>query len=101
MLDALTQIVREHSCTVILPLIAVGVTADDQREILGLDVVPGEDGAGGAVLAAQHRQMIVQSTMGCEASGVARMTCGPPVSTVRGMSPAMRRESPATCRHVR
>jgi transposase-like protein len=27
-------------------LIAVGVTADGQREVLGLDVVSGEDGAG-------------------------------------------------------
>ncbi|MDT0352915.1 IS256 family transposase [Pseudonocardia charpentierae] len=46
-LDALTQKVREHGRTVIVhALIAVGVTADGQREVLGLDVVSGEDGAG-------------------------------------------------------
>jgi putative transposase len=43
-LDALTQKVREHGRTVIVhALIAVGVTADGQREVLGLS---GEDGAG-------------------------------------------------------
>jgi transposase-like protein len=46
-LDALTQKVREQHRTVIVhALIAVGVTADGQREVLGLDVVSGEDGAG-------------------------------------------------------
>src|SRR3954464_6757602 len=46
-LDALTQKVREHGRTVIVhALVAVGVTADGQREVLGLDVVSGEDGAG-------------------------------------------------------
>jgi putative transposase len=41
-LDALTQKVREHGRTVIVhALIAVGVTADGQREVLGLDVVSG------------------------------------------------------------
>jgi transposase-like protein len=46
-LDALTHRVREHGRTVIVhALIAVGVTADGQREVLGLDVVSGEDGAG-------------------------------------------------------
>jgi transposase-like protein len=46
-LDALTQKVREHGRTVIVhALIAVGVTVDGQREVLGLDVVSGEDGAG-------------------------------------------------------
>lgn len=46
-LDALTQKVREHGRTVIVhALIAVGVTADGQREVLGLEVVSGEDGAG-------------------------------------------------------
>jgi len=46
-LDALTQKVREHGRTVIVhALIAVGVSADGQREVLGLDVVSGEYGAG-------------------------------------------------------
>jgi transposase-like protein len=46
-LDALTQKVREAGRTVIVhALIAVGVTADGQREVLGLDVVSDEDGAG-------------------------------------------------------
>jgi putative transposase len=46
-LDALTQKVREQGRTVIVhALIAVGVTVDGQREVLGLDVVSGEDGAG-------------------------------------------------------
>lgn len=46
-LDALTQKVREHGRTqVVHALIAVGVTADGQREVLGLEVVSGEDGAG-------------------------------------------------------
>jgi putative transposase len=46
-LDALTQKVREGGRTVIVhALVAVGVTADGQREVLGLDVVSGEDGAG-------------------------------------------------------
>ena len=46
-LDALTQKVREDGRTVIVhALIAIGVNADGQREILGLDVVSGEDGAG-------------------------------------------------------
>jgi putative transposase len=46
-LDALTQKVREQHRTVIVhALVAVGVTADGQREVLGLDVVSGEDGAG-------------------------------------------------------
>jgi transposase-like protein len=46
-LDALTQKVRENGRTVIVhALIAVGVTNDGQREVLGLEVVSGEDGAG-------------------------------------------------------
>ena len=46
-LDALTQKVREHGRTVIVhALVAVGVTVDGQREVLGLEVVSGEDGAG-------------------------------------------------------
>jgi putative transposase len=46
-LDALTQKVREAGRTVLVhALVAVGVTADGQREVLGLDVVSGEDGAG-------------------------------------------------------
>jgi len=46
-LDALTQKVREQGRTVIVhALVAVGVTVDGQREVLGLDVVSGEDGAG-------------------------------------------------------
>jgi len=46
-LDALTQKVREHGRTQLVhALIAVGVTADGQREVLGLEVVSGEDGAG-------------------------------------------------------
>jgi putative transposase len=46
-LDALTQKVREGGRTVIVhALIAVGITADGQREVLGLEVVSGEDGAG-------------------------------------------------------
>ncbi len=46
-LDALTLKVREHGRTVnVHALIAVGVNADGQREVLGLDVVSGEDGAG-------------------------------------------------------
>ena len=45
--DALTQRVREGGRTVLVhALIAVGVNADGQREVLGLDVVSGEDGAG-------------------------------------------------------
>lgn len=46
-LDALTQKVREaHRTVIVHALVAVGVTADGQREVLGLDVVSGEDGAG-------------------------------------------------------
>jgi putative transposase len=45
--DALTQKVRENGRTVIVhALIATGVNADGHREILGLDVTSGEDGAG-------------------------------------------------------
>ena len=45
--DALTQRVREGGRTVLVhALIAVGVNNDGQREVLGLDVVSGEDGAG-------------------------------------------------------
>jgi hypothetical protein len=45
--DALTQKVREGGRTVIVhALIAAGANADGHREILGLDVVSGEDGAG-------------------------------------------------------
>jgi putative transposase len=44
---ALTMKVREHGRTVnVHALIAVGVNADGQREVLGLDVVSDEDGAG-------------------------------------------------------
>lgn len=45
--DALTQKVREAGRTVIVhALIAVGVNADGLREVLGVDVVSAEDGAG-------------------------------------------------------
>jgi putative transposase len=45
--DALTIKVREDGCTVnVHALIAVGVNADGGREVLGLDVASGEDGAG-------------------------------------------------------
>ncbi|MEQ4726315.1 IS256 family transposase, partial [Nonomuraea sp. B19D2] len=46
-IDALTQKVREGGRTVTAhALVATGVNADGQREILGLDVVSSEDGAG-------------------------------------------------------
>jgi transposase-like protein len=46
-LDALTQKVREGGRTVLVhALVAVGVTGDGLREVLGVDVVSGEDGAG-------------------------------------------------------
>ena len=46
-IDALTQKVREGGRTVTVhALIATGVNADGHREILGVDVVSGEDGAG-------------------------------------------------------
>jgi putative transposase len=46
-LDALTVKVREGGRTVnVHALIAVGVNADGQREVLGLDVASDEDGAG-------------------------------------------------------
>jgi putative transposase len=46
-LDALTLKVREAGRTVLVhALLAVGVNADGQREVLGLDVASGEDGAG-------------------------------------------------------
>ena len=46
-IDALTQRVREGGRTVIVhALLATGVNADGHREILGLDVVSAEDGAG-------------------------------------------------------
>ncbi|KAB8180507.1 IS256 family transposase [Nonomuraea phyllanthi] len=46
-IDALTQKVREGGRTVsVHALLATGVNADGQREILGLDVVSSEDGAG-------------------------------------------------------
>ncbi len=46
-LDALTQKVREGGRTVIVhALIAVGVNADGQREVLGLEVISSEDRAG-------------------------------------------------------
>ncbi|MEV8634598.1 IS256 family transposase [Streptosporangium sp. NPDC051023] len=45
--DALTQKVREGGRTVnVHALVATGVNAEGYREILGLDVVSGEDGAG-------------------------------------------------------
>src|SRR5919199_3419430 len=45
--DALVVKVREHGRTVnVHPLIAGGVNADGQREVLGLDVASDEDGAG-------------------------------------------------------
>src|ERR671937_679207 len=45
--DALVVKVREHGRTVnVHALIAVGVNADGQREVLGLDVASDEDGAG-------------------------------------------------------
>jgi transposase-like protein len=46
-LDALVVKVREHGRTVnVHALVAVGVNADGQREVLGLDVASDEDGAG-------------------------------------------------------
>ena len=46
-LDALTLRVRETGRTVLVhALLAVGVNADGQREVLGIDVASGEDGAG-------------------------------------------------------
>jgi transposase-like protein len=46
-IDALTQKVREGGRTVMVhALIATGVNADGHREVLGLDVVTAEDGAG-------------------------------------------------------
>jgi putative transposase len=46
-LDALTVKVREHGRTVnVHALVAVGVNADGQREVLGLDVSSQENGAG-------------------------------------------------------
>src|SRR2546421_4750207 len=46
-LDALCVKVREHGRTVnVHALVAVGVNADGQREVLGLDVASDEDGAG-------------------------------------------------------
>ena len=46
-MDALTMKVREHGRTVnVHALIAVGVNADGQREVLGVDVASDEDGAG-------------------------------------------------------
>jgi len=46
-LDALVVKVREHGRTVnVHALVAVGVNADGQREVLGLDVSSDEDGAG-------------------------------------------------------
>ncbi|MEV0006499.1 IS256 family transposase [Micromonospora sp. NPDC050980] len=46
-MDALTMKVREHGRTVnVHALVAVGVNADGQREVLGLDVASDEDGAG-------------------------------------------------------
>src|SRR3954454_5895683 len=45
--DALVVKVREHGRTVnVHALVAVGVNADGQREVLGLDVASDEDGAG-------------------------------------------------------
>ena len=45
--DALTQKVREGGRTVIVhALLAVGVNANGQREVLGVEVVSSEDGAG-------------------------------------------------------
>ncbi len=46
-IDALTQKVREGGRTIIVHcLVATGVNTDGQREILGIDVVTAEDGAG-------------------------------------------------------
>jgi putative transposase len=46
-MDALCVKVREHGRTVnVHALVAVGVNADGQREVLGLDVASDEDGAG-------------------------------------------------------
>lgn len=46
-IDALTQKVREGGRTIIVHcLVATGVNNDGQREILGIDVVSAEDGAG-------------------------------------------------------
>jgi putative transposase len=46
-LDALTLRVREAGRTVLVhALLAVGINADGQREVLGIDVASGEDGAG-------------------------------------------------------
>jgi transposase-like protein len=46
-LDALTQKVREGGWRVVVhALVVVWGTADGQREVLGLDMVSGEDGVG-------------------------------------------------------
>ncbi|GAB3090308.1 hypothetical protein GCM10027186_59820 [Micromonospora schwarzwaldensis] len=46
-MDALTMKVREAGRTVnVHALVAVGVNADGQREVLGVDVASDEDGAG-------------------------------------------------------
>ena len=46
-MDALTIMVREGGHTVnVHVLVAAGVNADGGREVLGLDVASGEDGAG-------------------------------------------------------
>jgi transposase-like protein len=58
-IDALTQKVREDGRTVVVhALVATGVNADGHREILGLDVVPAEDGADDCHLgpARRHRR---------------------------------------------
>ncbi len=45
-LDGLTQKVREGSCIVnVCVVVAMGVNADGQREVLGMDVGTSEDGA--------------------------------------------------------
>ncbi len=46
-MGALTMKVREHGRSVnVHALVAVGVNAGGQREVLGLDVASDEDGAG-------------------------------------------------------
>ena len=53
-IDALTQKVREGGRTVsVHALVATAVNADGYREILGLDVVSSEDGAGWLALSSR------------------------------------------------
>jgi hypothetical protein len=59
--DALTQKVREGGRIVnVHALVATGVNADGNREILGLEVTTSEDGAGWLALAEQNDEWAEQ-----------------------------------------